>query len=115
MAGRLAGKIAIVTGGASGIGEVACRIFVREMVKGLLIADVNETQGAALATALRTADSDVVFQPLDVSQEAQWVACMAMVEARWGRLDILVNNAGRGGVLTRPTVEHTTEEGMDFS
>jgi 3alpha(or 20beta)-hydroxysteroid dehydrogenase len=115
MAGRLTGKVAIVTGGASGIGEATCRLFVREGVRGLVIADVSEEQGKALAIALNTPESDVVFQPLDVSQEARWVACLAMVEARWGRLDVLVNNAGRGGVLTRPTVEHTTEEGMDFS
>jgi 3alpha(or 20beta)-hydroxysteroid dehydrogenase len=115
MAGRLAGKVAIVTGGASGIGEAACRLFVRERVRGLAIADVNEAKGRALAAALATDDCDVVFQPLDVSREAQWIACLAMVDARWGRLDILVNNAGRGGALTRPTVEHTTEEGMDLS
>lgn len=115
MAGRLEGKIALVTGGASGIGEAACRLFVREQVQGLVIADVSDAPGAALAKELTGAGIEVVFQHLDVSQEAQWVEAMRMVDGRWGRLDVLVNNAGRGGPLTRPTVEHTTEEGMDFS
>ncbi len=115
MAGRLTGKVAIVTGGASGIGEATCRLFVREGVQALVIADVSEAQGKALAAELLGSSRDVVFQPLDVSREEQWVACMQMVETRFGRLDILVNNAGKGGILTRPTVEHTTEEGMDLS
>lgn len=115
MTRRLDGKVAIVTGGASGIGEAACRLFAREAIRGLVIADVSEAQGAALTAELAAAGSDVVFQRLDVSQETQWEACMRMVASRWNRLDVLVNNAGRGGVLTRPTVEHTTEEGMDLS
>lgn len=115
MAGRLAGKVAIVTGGASGIGEATCTLFAREGVRGLVIADVSQGPGEALAAELTGAGSQVLFQPLDVSREAQWAECLALVEARWGRLDVLVNNAGRGGVLTRPAVEQTTEEGMDLS
>ena len=115
MAGRLEGKVAIVTGGASGIGEATCRLFVREGVRGLVLADLNETAGKKIEGELRAAGSDVLFVHLDVSQEAQWIETMKMLEARWGRLDVLVNNAGRGGVLIRPPVEHTTEEAMDVS
>ena len=114
MAGRLSGKVAIVTGGASGIGEATCRLFVLEGVRGLVLADVNEAAGKAIEAELR-AGGDVLFQPLDVSQESQWIATMKIVESRWGRLDVLVNNAGRGGPLIRPPVEHTTEEAMDVS
>ena len=115
MPGRLEGKIAIVTGGASGIGEAACRLFAREGVRGLLLADINETAGRAIASELGKTGTDVVYMTLDVSKESQWVAAMDAVVARWGRLDILVNNAGRGGVITRPPVEHTTEEALDMS
>ena len=115
MAGRLEGKVAVVTGGASGIGESACRLFAREGVRGLVLADVNEAAGKQVAAELHASGTDAIFALLDVSQETQWIATMQMVVERWGRLDILVNNAGRGGVLTRPPVEHTTEEALDMS
>ena len=115
MAGRLNGKVAIVTGGASGIGESTCRLFAREGVRGLLLADVNETAGRAIEATLRRDGTDVFFLQLDVSREPQWIETMRAVAERWGRLDILVNNAGRGGVITRPPIEHTTEEALDMS
>ncbi len=115
MPGRLDGKVAIVTGGASGIGEATCRLFVREGVRGLVLADISDAGGKAIETELQKAGGDVCYQHLDVSQESQWIETMKMVDARWGRLDVLVNNAGRGGVLIRPPVEHTTEEAMDVS
>ena len=115
MAGRLAGKVAIVTGGASGIGESACRMFAREGVRGLVLADISDGPGNAIAGELQSAGVDAIYHHLDVSQEAQWVELMRAVDARWGRLDVLVNNAGRGGVITRPPIEHTTEEALDMS
>jgi NAD(P)-dependent dehydrogenase (short-subunit alcohol dehydrogenase family) len=115
MAGRLEGKVAVVTGGASGIGEATCRLFVREGVRGLVLADISEAAGMAIQAELRQVGGDVVFRRLDVGREAQWIETMQAVETRWGRLDVLVNNAGRGGVLIRPPVEHTTEEAMDVS
>ena len=115
MPGRLDGKVAIVTGGASGIGEAACRLFAREGVGGLMLADINDAAGGAIAAELSKGSTDAVYMHLDVSQEAQWVAAIEAVAARWGRLDVLVNNAGRGGVITRPPVEHTTEEALDMS
>ena len=115
MQGRLSGKVAIVTGGASGIGEASCRLFAREGVRGLVLADINEIAGSAIAAELAQGGCDVIFVSLDVSKEPQWVAAIKVVTDRWGRLDILVNNAGRGGVLTRPPIEHTTEEALDMS
>ena len=115
MADRLAGKVAIVTGGASGIGEATCRFFVREGARGVVIADVNETLGKALEAELRRTGGEVLFRSLDVTQEAQWVDAVAAVVGRYGRLDVLVNNAGRGGPIIRPTVEHSTLEAWDFA
>ena len=115
MPGRLEGKIAIVTGGASGIGEATCRLFAREGVRGLLLADINEVSGRAIEADLRAKGADVHFASLDVSIESQWVQTMQAVAGRWGRIDVLVNNAGRGGLITRPMVEGTTEEALDMS
>ncbi|MFZ4689018.1 MAG: SDR family NAD(P)-dependent oxidoreductase [Polymorphobacter sp.] len=83
---RLSGKLAFVTGGASGLGEAIARRFVAEGAQ-VVIADIDATGGAALAAEL-----DGVFQPLDVTDEAGWLAALAAVPG--GRIDILVNNAG---------------------
>ncbi len=86
--GRLQGKVAVITGGASGIGAATARRFRAEGAE-VVIADVQADLGNKLA-----ADTGAVFQKLDVSDEAQWKALMAFVEKRFGRLDIMFNNAG---------------------
>jgi len=86
--GRLTGKVALITGGARGMGAAAVRIFVREGAR-VLIADVLEEPGRALAAQLGDAAR---FQRLDVSQEGEWEAAMAAAEAM-GPLNVLVNNA----------------------
>jgi NAD(P)-dependent dehydrogenase (short-subunit alcohol dehydrogenase family) len=114
MAHRLAGKVAMVTGGASGIGEATCRLFVREGARGVVIGDVTDAAGQALAAGLASPESSVLFQHLDVSQEAQWAAAIRAVLDRNGRLDILVNNAGISVVSSgMPSVEGTTEESWE--
>lgn len=115
MAGRMEGKVAIVTGGASGIGEAACRLFVAEGAAGVVIADINDSAGASLAAELAAGAGKVVFEHLDVSRESDWSRVVGDIRGRFGRLDVLVNNAGRGGPLSRPKVELTTEEGWDVT
>jgi 3-oxoacyl-[acyl-carrier protein] reductase len=111
MSGRLAGKVAIVTGGASGIGRATCRLFAQEgAVVG--VADVNEVDGRALAKELVEARGRATFLPLDVAREADWVAAVEQVLAEHGRLDILVNNAG---VAPGGTVEELSEEVWDLN
>ena len=90
MSGRLQDKVALVTGGASGLGEAIVRRYVAEGAR-VVIADIDETSGAALVADLGEAAS---FVPLDVTQEPAWIATFAAMEASHGRLDILVNNAG---------------------
>ena len=107
---RLQGKVAIVTGGASGIGEACSRIFVREGAK-VIIGDIDETKGNALEAEL---SPDAVFFNLDVTQEDAWDEVAELTESKWGRLDIVVNNAGMSGVKGRTVVEDVilvTEDG----
>jgi len=88
--GRLDGKVAIVTGGARGMGAATCRRFVAEGAM-VAIADVLESEGRALAEELGAAAR---FFPLDVTSEADWARLVAEVEAALGGIDVLVNNAG---------------------
>ncbi len=113
MGGRLAGKVAIVTGGASGIGAATCRLFAKEGARGVVIADVNEAAGTALEADIRREGGNAMFHPLDVTQDAQWIEAIDAVVSPYGRLDILVNNAGRSQP-GRPVVEQTTEEAWDL-
>lgn len=89
MTGRLQDKVAIVTGGARGMGEATIRLFAREGAK-VVIADVLEAEGQALAADIGDA---AMFQRLDVSDEASWTALVDAVIARHARIDALVNNA----------------------
>ena len=98
---RLAGKVAIVTGGASGIGEATSRVFVREGAK-VVIGDIDISRGESLAAEL---GDDALFQPLDVTNESAWDAAVEVATSRWGRLNIVVNNAGMSGAKGRPVVE----------
>ncbi|QBQ98965.1 glucose 1-dehydrogenase [Paraburkholderia pallida] len=86
---RLAGKTAIVTGGARGMGAATCRLFVEEGAR-VVIADVLEAEGQALARELGDAAR---FVRLDVTEEADWAHVAAFATEVFGRIDVLVNNA----------------------
>jgi len=88
--GRVAGKVAIVTGGASGMGKADAILLAREGAS-VVIADVNEADGQAVAESI---GENAQFLRLDVSDEDNWKAVIATTVEKFGRLDILVNNAG---------------------
>jgi NAD(P)-dependent dehydrogenase (short-subunit alcohol dehydrogenase family) len=93
---RLKGKVAIVTGGASGMGRSEATIFAREGAR-VLVADVLEKEGQEVAKSIGDAAR---FMKLDVTSESEWQAVVATAEREFGKLDILVNNAGISGTYT---------------
>ena len=95
MAGELDVKVAVITGGASGIGEASVRMFVEEGAR-VVIADMQRERGAALAVELGDAAR---FIACEVRQEDQVKAAIDDAVTNWGRLDCLFNNAGFGGAL----------------
>lgn len=101
---RLAGKVALISGGARGLGEAAARRFVAEGAK-VVIADLLEDEGRALADELGT---DARFERLDVTDPGQWHAVVAATETAFGAISILVNCAGIVKFLKM--VEHSDED-----
>ena len=93
---RLDGKVALITGAASGMGAAMARLFAREGAK-LVVADILEREGREVADGIAAAGGTARFQRLDVTQEADWQAAVEAALAAFGRLDILVNNAGISG------------------
>jgi len=90
---RLEGKVAIITGGASGMGAEECRIFAREGAK-VVIADVSEDLGRQVEAEIKDSSGDAVFMHLDVTSEDAWDSAVTATVERYGKVDILVNNAG---------------------
>jgi len=93
--GRVAGKVALVTGGSSGIGAGCAQLLAREGA-AVVITDIQDDKGRWLAEDLVKAGLKAVYLHHDVTSEDEWIALVAEVEKTHGRLDILVNNAGIG-------------------
>lgn len=95
---RLENKVALISGAASGMGESAARLFAREGAK-VVVADILEAEGKAVAKQIVSDGGDAIFVALDVTSEAQWQAAINETVSRYARLDILVNNAGLSGAV----------------
>jgi NAD(P)-dependent dehydrogenase (short-subunit alcohol dehydrogenase family) len=93
--GELDGRVAVITGGASGIGAASVRLFVESGAR-VVIGDLQSDHGSALAREL---SPNVIFQRTDVSKENDVRTLVSRAETSFGRLDCMFNNAGFGGVL----------------
>jgi NAD(P)-dependent dehydrogenase (short-subunit alcohol dehydrogenase family) len=93
---RLEGKVAIVSGAASGMGAATARRFAREGAK-VVIADMLEDDGGKVAAEIARANGTAEFMRLDVTSETDWQTVVDTTVQKFGKLDILVNNAGISG------------------
>ena len=93
---RLAGKVALVSGGARGMGAVEAEMFTREGAR-VVFGDVLEGEGKAVEARIRAAGGEATFVRLDVTSEQEWADAVATAARLYGKLDVLVNNAGIGG------------------
>jgi NAD(P)-dependent dehydrogenase (short-subunit alcohol dehydrogenase family) len=95
---RLAGKVALISGGASGMGRSTALLFAREGGR-VVIGDVLDQEGDAVAKEIRSSGGEAIFVRLDVTSESDWRDAVAAAVKAFGKLDILVNNAGISGTF----------------
>jgi NAD(P)-dependent dehydrogenase (short-subunit alcohol dehydrogenase family) len=93
MAGRLDGKVALISGAARGMGECEARLFAREGAK-VVLGDVLEEQGQQAVSGIAQQGGAATFVSLDVTAESDWQRAVETAERAYGKLDVLVNNAG---------------------
>ena len=106
---RLENKVALISGGARGMGAVEAHLFAQEGAK-VVIGDVLEDEGRQTEAAVNEAGGECVFVRLDVTSEADWAAAVATAVSRFGKLDVLVNNAG---ISSTGGIEELTVEDWD--
>ena len=109
MGNRLEGKVAIITGGASGIGEAHAHLYAREGAK-VVITDIQEELGASVVSAIQAEGGDVIFVRQDVTSESDWAEVVKATVDKYGKITTLVNNAGVANMLG---VEEETLEGFN--
>ena len=103
---RLAGKVALITGGAFGMGASECELFAKEGAK-VVVADVAEAEGKDVADRINKAGGQARFIRLDVTKEDEWRDAVAATVAAYGKLDVLVNNAGISGGIEEDIMSST--------
>ena len=106
---RLRGKVALISGGARGVGAATARLFAREGA-GVVIGDVLEREGHEVASEIAAAGGEASFVELNVTSETDWQGAVDEAVSRFGKLDVLVNNAG---IYLRGYVEETSSEDWD--
>lgn len=103
---RFEGKVAVVTGGGSGIGRATCLRFAEEGA-AVAIAEIDEPRGRAVADEIGRADGKAIFVQTDVANESNVRAAVSGIAERLGRIDVLVNNAA---VFVLKGIDATVEE-----
>ena len=88
--GRLDGKVALISGAARGMGRAEARLFAAEGAK-VAVCDVRDAEGKVVAEEI---GADAIYQHLDVTNEDEWAAAVAVTTNAFGKLNVLVNNAG---------------------
>ena len=106
---RLENKVALISGGARGMGAVEAKLFVSEGAR-VVIGDILEEEGGRTEAEINETGGECLFIRLDVTSESDWQRAVAATVARFGKLDVLVNNAG---IYRTERVEDTSEELWD--
>ena len=106
---RLENKVALISGGARGMGATEAKLFVSEGAR-VVIGDVLEEEGRRTEAEINETGGECLFIRLDVTSESDWQRAVAATVARFGKLDVLVNNAG---IYRTERVEDTSEELWD--
>ena len=106
---RLEEKVALISGGARGMGAEEARIFAREGAK-VIIGDISEGEGKAVKAQIAEAGGQALFVRLDVTEESDWTNAVNQAVSRFGKLDILVNNAG---ISSRAFTDDTAIDAWD--
>ncbi len=106
---RVAGKVALISGGARGIGAACARLLAREGA-AVVLGDILEEEGRQTEAEISEAGGRAMFVPLDVTSEENWQSVVRAAVASYGKLDVLINNAGISG---RTGVEETSIDSWD--
>jgi NAD(P)-dependent dehydrogenase (short-subunit alcohol dehydrogenase family) len=108
--GRLAGKVALITGGGSGIGRATALLFALEGAAGIVVVDVVDDAGAETVAQIEAEGGQAIYVHADVSQAADCERMVRLAEETYGQLDVLFNNAGI--MLSEDDRAETTEESV---
>src|SRR5262252_5434583 len=106
---RLAGKVALISGGARGQGAAEARLFTKEGAK-VVFGDILDAEGKQVEAEIRAQGGEATYVHLNVTREQDWQSAVQLAESQYGKLDILVNNAG---IVIYGAIEETTEDDWD--